>query len=595
MPRQVVIVESKTKAEEIAHILRADGHTDFTTKATFGHIMDLPSNELGVEYHPNEKNEIRFVLRPLEKKGPLIADLKKLCKGADVIVASDPDREGEAIAWHVMKELGRLPSSMTRAEFHAITASEIRKALKNTRNLNFERIGAQTARRIIDRLFGYVLSPLAADAMGVNYSDASVGRVQSALLKILYDREKEILGFVPEPFWKIILEDDKGTKFASKPIKVEAEAEEALKALRQAPVTVLDVKSERKSESAPKPLTSSSMQQYAFKRFKWGSDRTMRVAQDLFEAGRISYHRTDSVRFAPETTDALRAYIQSVAPAALPAKAAVHRNTNRVQDAHEAIHPTDMTASGTPQALSGKLQDDHAKLYDLIWTVAVASQAMPAQWDVTTVVVGNGNTAVILGAQGKRLAVPGFRTFLPSDEKTLAPYSKQDLIIGEPNVNKEFTKPPARYNAGTVVKAMETNGIGRPSTYAPTVAVLLHRCYVMEEKDAFRVTPKGMKLIDWLTEICPEIVNVSYTADMESRLDSVELGEAPWEDPVKESLAILNQAKGRLSSVAPGAYRLTAEDLSASRTAARKTGTGNFRKPSRSTSRGGRGYSRGGR
>lgn len=514
---KILIVESPNKAREISHM-----KLGVVPKATFGHIADLPPEEMGMEIRPDK---VLFVLKPLKDKKKVIAELKKACKGNIVYLASDPDREGEAIAWHVYREIKKVAKEIHRIDIHAVTKAEIEKALKNTRNINEHRVEAQVARRLTDRWLGYVLSPLASREIGPG---VSIGRVQTAGLKLVYDREMAIRNFKPEPLWKVKLTGK--DEFVSRVFKDEQKAKELLDLLKSG-VRVTDVEEKQETESPPKPLTASTMQQKAA-HLGWDGKQTMSVAQKLFEKGLISYHRTDSVRMSDETLDKLRNYLAKKNPDLLPDKPIKHANRNRVQDAHEAIHPTHFDDTHEPNKLA--LPSDEKKLYEIVWLAALMSQAKPAVIEKITVTAGNDKAPDALKAVGKKTVFDGWKRFTKTEEKEIGKYTKGQQLKGELTIEKSYTTPPPRYNDGTFIKALEANGIGRPSTYATIQDTLAKRGYVKKERGSYVLTDLGKKVVEWAQERYPEITDIKFTAKLEEMLDAVELGEEKWENVVRQ-------------------------------------------------------------
>lgn len=529
--KRILVVESPNKAREISHMKMG-----VTPRATFGHIMDLPPDKMGMEI----SDKVYFSLVPLRNKKKTIAELKKICKGNVVYLASDPDREGEAIAWHVYREIKKVAKEIHRVDIHAITKNEIEKALKNTRKINEHRVEAQVARRLTDRWIGYVLSPLASRELGKR---VSVGRTQTSGLRIVYDREREIEKFVPEPLWKITL--DAGDVFSSKAFKEEAKAKALLEELKSG-IRVLDVEKKTESRRPPAPLTASSMQQKA-SAFKWNAKKTMDVAQSLFEKGLISYHRTDSVRMSDETKAGLMDYLKKNHPDLL-GDPVVHKNKNRTQDAHEAIHPVYIDENHEPDKVPVK--GDEKLLYSLVWNVTLASQAKPSMYEVVTVTAGN--TSEALKAVGRKRTFDGWERFMKDkQEKSIGEYQKGQKLEGKLSIVKSFTTPPPRYDDGSFIKTLESNGIGRPSTYASIQETLFKRGYVKKEKGKYQLTDLGRQVVEWAMERFPAIADIKFTAHLEEMLDAVELGEESWENVVRQVDGIVRK-KDCLNIEQPG-------------------------------------------
>lgn len=513
--KKILIVESPNKAKEISHM-----KLGMEVKATLGHIADLPPNEMGMEITPDK---VYFLLEPLKNKKKTIAELKKACKGNVVYIASDPDREGEAIAWHVYREIKKVAKEIYRIDIHAITKNEIEKALKNTRSINENLVEAQVARRLTDRWIGYVLSPLACRELK---KKVSVGRTQTSGLRIVYNREREIEKFVPEPLWKVVL--DVGDTFSSQNFKDENKARDLLEKLKRG-IVVSDVEKKLEPKSPPAPLTAASMQQRA-SAFKWNANKTMQTAQSLFEKGLISYHRTDSVRLSDETLSGLRNYLKDKHPELLADKPMKHKNKNRTQDAHEAIHPTNF--GNEPDKLN--ISSDEKLLYSLIWNFTLASQSKPALYEVVTVKAGNDLAPEALKVVGRKRTFDGWEKFLKEEgTKNIREYKKGQRLEGDLSIVKSFTTPPPRYDDGSFIKILEAKGIGRPSTYAAIQDTLFKRGYVKKEKGKYVLTDLGREVAEWAIKRFPEIADINFTAHLEEMLDAVELGEENWENVVR--------------------------------------------------------------
>jgi DNA topoisomerase-1 len=535
---KIIIVESPTKAKSIYQMFGGA----YSVKATLGHIKDLPPKEMGVEIDVNKPTpEVSFTLKPIKGKSKVIKELKTACKGAEVYIASDPDREGEAIAYHVQQEVKSVAKSTNRIKFGAITKEEISKALHNAGQVNMNQVKAQVLRRILDRVVGYEFSPLVSRNLG--QKGCSIGRVQTAALGLIEAREREIAEFVPEPYWHIKLEDEAGTVFQSDKITNKELAEKVLSAVKaNGGIVISNVARATMQEKPPQPLTASTMQQLGSKRFGWDSNKTMRVAQELFESAHlITYMRTDSVRLSPEEQEKALSYLAKEYPDVVPEKPVEHKNKNKTQDAHECIHPTHMEPAYHPERMRGKLNQDMWKLYNLIWNCFFASQSKPAVWD-TIKVEGYVDHPIAKGikfvAKGKRLVFDGWRRFLPVKDKgelLKGNYKKGDKVDGKVSIEEKETTPPPRYNNASLVAAMEKYGIGRPSTYATIINTLKQRSYIHEhpKNKSYFITAMGKKVLEWAKQVIPEIVDVKFTAQVEEILDKVELGEANW----KKSLA----------------------------------------------------------
>ncbi len=540
--KRLIIVESPSKARTIARYLGKG----FTVKASMGHIKDLPVNRMGVDVSGDFEPEY-VVIKGKEK---VIEELKKAADEADEIyIASDPDREGEAIAWHIAQEIGE-EGKVKRIIFHEITERAIKEALKSPTTIDMKKVNAQQARRVLDRIVGYSLSPLLWRRVD---KGLSAGRVQSVALMLICEREKEIQSFVPEEYWKIeaVLKAGDGT-FTASLFKVGEQklervppdtVDELYEALRTRDYEVVKVERKKRRRNPPAPFITSTLQQEAFKRLGFSASKTMFIAQQLYEGvelpgegpvGLITYMRTDSVRVSQEAIAALRAFIKDAFGGEyLPAKPTVHKSKGVSQDAHEAIRPTDVLR--TPDSLKGKIPEDHLRLYELIWRRFVASQMRPAVFDATTLHVGAGDA--LFKATGSVLEFDGFmRVYSEETEDRLLPPVEegQQLELVELKKSQHFTTPPPRYTEASLIKRLEEEGIGRPSTYATIVSTIIERGYVVREKKALVPTPLGMIVSEMLKRSFPGLMDVSFTARMEEDLDRIAQGERDWRESVRE-------------------------------------------------------------
>ncbi len=554
MSKSLVIVESPTKARTLTKFLGRN----FQVLASGGHIMDLPKSKLGVDV--DRDFEPQYVT--IRGKAPTIKELKSAARKAkEVYLAPDPDREGEAIAWHLAMQLKSGARDMKRLAFYEITKKAVQRALEEPRSIDMNMVNAQQARRVMDRLVGYQVSPLLWRT--VRYG-LSAGRVQSVALRMVVEREREVLAFVPVEYWSImaLFETAANERFEAKLFKVagqtpeignEAEAQRIVDELRQGRPVVQSVTRQEKRRSPKPPFKTSTLQQEAYQRLRFSSKKTMMHAQELYEGvdvpgegtvGLITYMRTDSTRIAGEAIDEVRGFIGShYGERYLPAEPPVYaKKSATTQDAHEAIRPTSVTR--TPESLRGALSQPQLKLYTLIWNRFVACQMAPAVFDVTTVDVQIGDK--VLRATG---TLPKFDGFLrvygvlaengeagEEGEGTRLPA----LAEGDPLQTKRvtprqhFTQPPPRYTEATIIKALEAAGIGRPSTYATIVSTILNRDYVIKEKGALKPTDLGMTVTDLLLKNFPDIFEVQFTARMEEELDKVETGEDEWVKVVRD-------------------------------------------------------------
>lgn len=541
MAKTLVIVESPTKSKTIEKFLGKN----YTVKASMGHLRDLPKSTLGVTFLPDEEhaNEFEPKYINIRGKGDLIKSLKAEAKKADkVLLATDPDREGEAISWHLAFILGIDPTSACRIEFHEITAAAVKDAIKHPRCIDMDMVDAQQARRILDRIVGYQLSPLLWRKIR---KGLSAGRVQSVATKIVADRDREIEDFVPVEYWTLsakLREGSKGQLFEAEAVKYkgkklelhnEAEARAAEEALSKADYVVSDaVKKERKRHPVP-PFTTSSMQQEANKKLNFSAKKTMMLAQQLYEGvslgktsvGLITYMRTDSVRLAEVAISEIRDYIkQNFGSEFCPAKENHYSTKKNAQDAHEAIRPTSVMR--TPAEMQEYLTNDQLKLYTLIWNRVVASQMTDAVYDVTTLTIDAADYQ--LRATGSVLKFPGFlqlhSKYDDKEKDSKVPYVEPGtklLLYKLMPAEQHFTEPPAHFTEATLIKELEEKGIGRPSTFAPTIVTLLTRGYVVKEAKKLLVTELGIMTVDMLTEYFKGLINIGFTAQMEEKLDEV--------------------------------------------------------------------------
>lgn len=541
MAKTLVIVESPTKSKTIEKFLGKN----YTVKASMGHLRDLPKSTLGVTFLPDEEhaNEFEPKYINIRGKGDLIKALKTEAKKADkVLLATDPDREGEAISWHLAFILGIDPTSACRIEFHEITAAAVKDAIKHPRCIDMDMVDAQQARRILDRIVGYQLSPLLWRKIR---KGLSAGRVQSVATKIVADRDREIEDFVPVEYWTLsakLREGSKGQLFEAEAVKYkgkklelhnEAEARAAEEALSKADYIVSDaVKKERKRHPVP-PFTTSSMQQEANKKLNFSAKKTMMLAQQLYEGvslgktsvGLITYMRTDSVRLAEVAIAEIRDYIkQNIGSEFCPAKENHYSTKKNAQDAHEAIRPTSVMR--TPAEMQKYLTNDQLKLYTLIWNRVVASQMTDAVYDVTTLTIDAADYQ--LRATGSVLKFPGFlqlhSKYDDQEKDSKVPYVEPGsklLLYKLMPAEQHFTEPPAHFTEATLIKELEEKGIGRPSTFAPTIVTLLTRGYVVKEAKKLLVTELGIMTVDMLTEYFKGLINIGFTAQMEEKLDEV--------------------------------------------------------------------------
>ena len=537
MANNLVIVESPTKSKTIEKFLGKN----YTVRASMGHLRDLPKSQFGV----NIENDFEPKYINIRGKGDLIKELKNLAKKADkVYLATDPDREGEAIAWHLAHILGVDPTDKCRIEFHEITNAAVKSALKNPQSIDLSKVDAQQARRILDRIVGYQLSPLLWRKVR---KGLSAGRVQSVAVKIICDRQKEIDQFIPKEYWTIsanLREHQKAPQFSADVVKYKNkkldigskdEAEKIERDLRNANYIVKESnKKERRRRPIP-PFTTSSLQQEAFKKLNFTTKKTMMLAQQLYEGlnlgkegsvGLITYMRTDSVRFSETAILDIRNYIESeFGSAYLPEKPNVFSSKKNAQDAHEAIRPTSINRS--PDSIESYLTKDQLKLYNIIWKRAITSQMSEALYDVTTLVIKAGEYN--LSASGSVLKFEGFLKL--SDKKELAeekekpvpflaPATELQVVELQP-AKQHFTEPPPYFTEATLVKELEDKGIGRPSTYSPTIQTILERNYIAKDGKKLVPTELGILTLELLTNYFNNLIDISFSAALESELDEI--------------------------------------------------------------------------
>lgn len=544
MPPIVVIVESPTKAKSIQQFLG----DDYIVVASKGHIADLPERpkvkgSLGIDISVNPpKVSFPEGFPVLDDKKSTVAHLKSLCKGRTVILATDPDREGEAISWNLKHELKSSAKEFFRATFDAITPEGVAKGMAHMRDIDSKLVAAQLGRRSLDRLFGYGLSGLAG--MALMTRGISVGRVQTAVLSMIVDRENEIKNFKPEPRYTVILKDTNGDEWRSPTVPEKDKAERLLaylvKQIQAGKVSIGDVKRGKRAEAPPQPFRTGTMQQVAGKMMGLSPTKVMDVAQSLFERHHlITYHRSDSVRVSEETAADQLKFAREVWPDLVPEKPTVHKNRNGAQDAHECIHPSYMDGAHAPDKVKHMLTPEEHGLYTLIWGRFHASRAKPAVWDTLEAFAFDDTTQkpLPLKLSGAKLVFDGWRRLDPS-----APKSKDRVVNVQPvkgtrlggnaSMDKTFTKPPSPYTTSDLIKDMEKNGVGRPATMASSIDVLFRRGYVIEKKagkmSRLEPTETGRNVVAWAGKVCPELRDPQYTSQMEEDLDLVCTGEKNW-------------------------------------------------------------------
>lgn len=545
----LIIVESPAKGKTIEKFLGSD----YSVMASYGHVRDLPKGKMGVDVKKNYEPE--YII-PTKSKRTVSALKKAIAEADKVYLATDPDREGEAIAWHVAQATGLISRKLkvegrrcNRISFDSITKEVVTEAVKNPREIDMNLVDAQQARRVIDRLVGYSLSPILWKKV---LKGLSAGRVQSVAVRLVVEREREREKFKAQEYWSIeadlkkgdskqfpsFLVEIGGKKIEKLSINTGKEAEDIIKSLKNAKYKVIDVVKKETKRQPYAPFTTSTMQQEAANRYGWSAKQTMRVAQGLYEAGLITYMRTDSVSVNPSAISATRKYIESELGTKYLSEAPRMYKTKakRAQEAHEAIRPT--YPKNSPESI--KTRDARAiKLYDIIWRRMIASQMADARYDNTMARInasGNGSTSLTTGcifqANGIKIIFSGWRKMYvstSSDDKLLPELSKGDsLDLVKLRNEQHFTEPPARYSEATLIKALEELGIGRPSTYAPTMATIVDRGYVIRESGRLMPEDIGCTVNDLLVKHFPESIDYDFTAKIEDELDGVAAGDIKW-------------------------------------------------------------------
>ncbi len=558
MAKYLVIVESPAKVKTIKKFLG----TNYEVLASNGHVRDLPKSRMGIDIeHGYEPKYIT-----IRGKGDILAKLRKEVKKAEkVYLATDPDREGEAISWHLYEALKLADKKVYRITFNEITKNAVKESLKNAREINMSLVDAQQARRVLDRMVGYRISPLlwAKIKRGL-----SAGRVQSVALRIICDREDEINAFIPEEYWtldasfrvqgekKPLVAKYYGTTEGKTAISSEEELNKILKELDGADYKVTDVKKGERIKKAPLPFTTSTLQQEASKVLNFSTQKTMRLAQQLYEGvelkgagtvGVITYLRTDSTRVAEEAVTMAKDYITEVYGSEYAAQETTEKkNGQKIQDAHEAIRPTDI--SRIPADIKESLSRDQFRLYQLIWKRFAASRMSSAKYETTSVKIDAKGHRFTVAAS--KLAFDGFMSVYRDEEddkqesNTLVKDITRDteLKLLEFDPRQHFTQPPAHYTEASLVRALEELGIGRPSTYAPTITTILARRYVIKEDKNLYVSELGEVVNNMMKDALPSIVDVNFTANLEALLDKVEEGVIDWKTVVSNFYPDLDEA-----------------------------------------------------
>lgn len=555
MADNLVIVESPGKVKSIGKFLGKG----YKVEASVGHVRDLPKSQMGVDIENNF--EPKYIT--IRGKGDVISKLKKEAKAAKkVYLATDPDREGEAISWHLANLLNIDESQKCRVSFNEITQNAVKSAIKQPRKIDMDLVDAQQARRVLDRIVGYKISPLLWKKVK---KGLSAGRVQSVATKMICDREEEIDSFVSQEYWSIISKLAKpkvnpsfearfhGTGNEKLELTNEEQVNAILKEIEKSSYVVQKVKEQEKKRAAAAPFITSTMQQEASRKLGYTTKRTMMVAQQLYEGidikghgsvGLITYMRTDSTRISSEAQNEARDYVtKKYGEAYIPQTPRVYKNKSASQDAHEAIRPTYIDL--TPEEVKDSLTAEQFKLYKLIWSRFIASQMSSAVYDTVSADISAGK--YIFKANGSKVKFPGFMVLYiegrdnegkedtEDEENNLPELVQGDVLELKKNTPKQhFTQPPARYTEATLVRALEERGIGRPSTYAPTITTILSRGYVVKDKKLLLPTELGKIVNEIMKKHFVDIVDAEFTAQMENELDAVEDGEKPWKAVMKD-------------------------------------------------------------
>ena len=556
MSKYLVIVESPAKAKTIKKYLG----TNYEVIASMGHVRDLPKSQMGIDVeHDYEPKYIT-----IRGKGDLLQTLRKAVKKSDkVYLATDPDREGEAISWHLVNALKLEEGKYKRITFNEITKTAVKNAIKSPRDIDMDLVDAQQARRVLDRMVGYSISPLLWKKVK---RGLSAGRVQSAALKLIYDREEKINDFIPEEYWtldacllakgvkKPVVAKFYGDETGKLAINSKVQMDKIMKELKKASYKITEIKNSERMRKAPLPFTTSTLQQEASKSLNFSTQKTMRIAQQLYEGveikgqglvGLISYLRTDSTRISDEADKAAREYIDKAYGSKYLSESQEAKNRGKkIQDAHEAIRPAYTDFS--PVIVKESLSRDQFRLYSLIWKRFIASRMKPAIYDMKSVKIAAGK--YIFTASASKLKFDGFMSVYVEadfekeedsisasiDEKTELKFDKFDAV-------QHFTQPPAHFTEASLVKTLEELGIGRPSTYAPTITTILARRYVVKENKAIYITEIGTIVNKIMVAAFPEIVDTNFTATMEGLLDKVEAGDIKWKEIVRNFYPDLEQ------------------------------------------------------
>lgn len=541
MGKKLVIVESPAKVKTVKKYLGKN----YEVVASKGHVRDLPKSTMGIDV--DHDFEPKYIT--IRGKGETLSELKRLAKDADkVYLATDPDREGEAISWHLSQALNLDQSKQARITFNEITKTAVASSLKNSREIDMDLVDAQQARRALDRLVGYGISPILWEKVK---RGLSAGRVQSVALRMVCERDAQIDAFIPEEYWnldaqvkihgekKTITAKFYGDRENKIDIRTKEQLDEILGNIEGSQMTIDNIKKSERIKKAPLPFVTSTMQQEASKVLNFSTQKTMRVAQTLYEGGYITYLRTDSVRVSEEALAAAKDFIgEHYGSEYVSLTASASGSKGKVQDAHEAIRPTDISV--TPDSMKTKLDRESFRLYQLIWKRFTASRMTNARYDVTAI-----NFAVsdyIFRATASKQTFDGFQcVYTPGDDEkeeknNVVSNLTMDAVIdsSEYEGTQHFTQPPAHFTEASLVKAMEEMGIGRPSTYSPTITTILARHYVRKEKKNILVTELGKVVNDIMVTAFPDIVDVQFTANVEAKLDDIEDGKTEWKEVLRD-------------------------------------------------------------
>lgn len=553
MSKKLVIVESPAKAKTIEKFL---GKKTYTVKASVGHVRDLPKSKLGVDV----ENDFEPKYITIRGKGDIVAELKKEAKKADVVyLATDPDREGEAISWHLSKLLNIPEDKVQRIEFNEITKTAVNNAIKHPRQLNMDIVDAQQARRVIDRLVGYKISPILWSKV---QKGLSAGRVQSVATKIIKDREDEINKFVPDEFWNLELgvtgDDKKTAKFKyhgkekKEEIKDEKSVNKIIADIKDEKLKIIKIEEKERKRTAPKPFTTSQLQQEAGTKLSFPTRKTMMIAQQLYEGvdikgkgslGLITYIRTDSQRISEDALTGLKTYIlENYGEDYYKKYVDTSKKGKKIQDAHECIRATHVEY--TPEQVKSSLTNDQYKLYKLIWERYVACSMADATFDTQNI---DGEIKKhIFKTSGSAMKFDGFLkvySYAKSEEVEIPKFTlDNEYKVKKITPSQHFTQPPARYTEATLVKALEEKGIGRPSTYAPTISTIISRGYISKKGNALHMTELGEIVTGIMEQSFSKFVDVDFTAEMENELDMIEEGEENWKSFIAKFYPPLEEA-----------------------------------------------------